>query len=514
MGTKNSVFMRLVAFRKRLTIVQIEREQVMKPKETKFTFVYNEIKQCILEGQISPGNTLPSSRVYCEQFHVSRYTINRVLDALRAEGLIDIRPRLAPIVVSTKDNCNSSNTVFEILKQKESILQVYQTFALILPSLIVFALQGCDVEIMPHYKQTMKALRLRHASGIWRSSSKLVYDILRIGGNSLFSELYSTFGLYNKLKFFTEDYPDFSKHFLQEPLSATSVIDVLKGDDPLTKYNQLSYMCQKLTNSIESALNYLSETTSQCPTQTSLKFSWNPMRGRDYYYSKIIDDLNLKIGLGEYSVGMFLPYEKQLASHYDVSISTVRKALSELEQRGFVKTLNGKGTIVIEPDDTKLHQLALNSGYVEKALLYLHALQLMVLIIRPAALVAVRQITREELDELEDSFTSSDSIYLADILKFIMKHTTLEPLYVILCEINHLLEWGHHFAYYPSKKHTLLQLNKQVILALQQLREGNADSFAEGIADCYRYNLVRMKKHMVEKYKFHNVANIRIPEKY
>ena len=76
------------------------------------------------------------------------------------------------------------------------------------------------------------------------------------------------------------------------------------------------------------------------------------MRGQDYCYSKIVDDLNLKIGLGEYSVGMYLPYEKQLASRYDVSLSTVRKALSELEQRGFVKTLNGKGTIVIKPDDT------------------------------------------------------------------------------------------------------------------------------------------------------------------
>ena len=238
------------------------------------------------------------------------------------------------------------------------------------------------------------------------------------------------------------------------------------------------------------------------------------MRGQDYYYSKIIDDLNLKIGLGEYSVGMFLPSEKRLASQYAVSISTVRKALSELEQRGFVKKLNGKGTIVIEPDDTKLHQLAFNSGYVEKAHRYLHALQLMVLIMRPAALVAAPQFTREELDELADRFTSSDSIYLADILESIMKHITLDPLYIILSEINHLLEWGHHFVYYPSKEHTLLHLNKQVILALQQLREGNVTSFADDIADCYRYNLVRMKKHMVEKYKFYNAANIRVPEKY
>ena len=118
------------------------------------------------------------------------------------------------------------------------------------------------------------------------------------------------------------------------------------------------------------------------------------------------------------------------------------------------------------------------------------------------------------MNELADGFASSDSIYLADIFELIMKHTTLEPLYVILSETNHLLEWGHHFAYYPSRKHTLSHLNKQVILALQLLIEGNAESFADGIADCYRYNLICMKKRMAEKYRFHNVANIRVPEKY
>ena len=160
--------------------------------------------------------------MYCEQFHVSRYTINRVFDALRAEGLVTILPRLAPIVASKKDTCNSTSTVYEILKQKQNILQIYQTFALILPSLMVFSLQGCDVEIMPHYKQAMKALRLGYASGGWSSPSKLGYDILRTGGNSLFSELYSTFGLHNKLAFFTEDCPYFSKHFLEGSVSLTS----------------------------------------------------------------------------------------------------------------------------------------------------------------------------------------------------------------------------------------------------------------------------------------------------
>ena len=238
------------------------------------------------------------------------------------------------------------------------------------------------------------------------------------------------------------------------------------------------------------------------------------MRGQDYCYSKIVDELNLKIGLGEYSVGMLLPYEKQLADQYDVSLSTVRKALSELEQRGFVKKLNGKGTIVIEPNAMKLHQLTHNPGYVKKALRYLHALQLMIFIIRPAVFIAAPQWTKAEMEELAKRLTSPDSVYLADILEFIKKHITLEPLYIIVSETNRLLEWGHHFAYYSSKSNTLSHLNQQVVGAFQQLREGNVIFFADAIADCYRYMLVCMKKNMVEKYKFRSVATIRIPEKY
>ena len=487
----------------------------MKQEKTKYTFVYNEIKQRILSGQIPCGKRLPSSRMLCDQFHVSRFTINRVFDALREENVIDIQPRLAPTVTFKRDIDNVADTLLEILKQKSSIIQVYQTFGLIIPPLLVFASQNCELEFLPHYKQAMRVSRLGRNAGGWRPLSNFGADLLKIGGNALLSELYSTFDLYNRLTFFTEECPHFYECYLQSSVSVSGVIlDILKGHDPFVKHEQLSDIYQHLTHSIERTLKHLSDTAPECPAQTDIAFSWNPMRGQDYCYAKIVDDLNKKIGLGEYSVGMYLPYEKQLAAQYDVSLSTVRKALSELEQRGFVKTLNGKGTMVIEPDDTKLHRLALNSRYVEKVLRYLHALQLMILIIRPAALAAAPQFTREELDELADRFTSSGSIYLADILESIMKHTTLEPLYVILSETTHLLEWGHHFVYYPTKKRTLSHLNKQASLALEQLSEGNIEAFAGGIADCYRYILVCVKKHMVEKYKCFTVAHIRVPEKY
>ncbi len=147
----------------------------------------------------------------------------------------------------------------------------------------------------------------------------------------MFSELYSTFDLYNKLTFFTEECPYFSECFLQGSVSVTGVIiDILKGSDPFAKQEQLSYMYQNLTDSIESTLKYLSDTAPDCPTQTGLSFSWNPMRGHDYYYSKIVDELNLKIGLGEIC-------RRNVSSLRKAAGQTVR-CLNINSQKGIVRT--------------------------------------------------------------------------------------------------------------------------------------------------------------------------------
>ena len=107
--------------------------------------------------------------------------------------------------------------------------------------------------------RAMRASRLGISAGGWRPPSHFGADILKIGGNELFSELYLTFDFYNKLTFFTEECPYFSEHFLRGSVSVTgAIIDILKGKYPLVKHEQLSNVYQKLTDSIESTLKYLS----------------------------------------------------------------------------------------------------------------------------------------------------------------------------------------------------------------------------------------------------------------
>ncbi|GGH11756.1 GntR family transcriptional regulator [Paenibacillus segetis] len=63
-------------------------------------------------------------------------------------------------------------------------------------------------------------------------------------------------------------------------------------------------------------------------------------------YQVIIDDIKSKILSGDYTVGEQIPTESALQSLYEVSRQTVRKAILELSNEGFLRSEKGSGTYV------------------------------------------------------------------------------------------------------------------------------------------------------------------------
>ncbi len=66
-------------------------------------------------------------------------------------------------------------------------------------------------------------------------------------------------------------------------------------------------------------------------------------------YKKIITELKSQIQSGEYKAGDMLPSENELCKHYLTTRVTIRHALSELANVGFIVRHSGKGSIVSEP---------------------------------------------------------------------------------------------------------------------------------------------------------------------
>jgi GntR family transcriptional regulator len=63
-------------------------------------------------------------------------------------------------------------------------------------------------------------------------------------------------------------------------------------------------------------------------------------------YRHIEEDLLGKITQGDLQPGEMIPAERELCEHYGVSRITVRRAIGELETRGYVQRYQGKGTFV------------------------------------------------------------------------------------------------------------------------------------------------------------------------
>ena len=68
----------------------------------------------------------------------------------------------------------------------------------------------------------------------------------------------------------------------------------------------------------------------------------------DRKYFKVYQDIVSQIEGGVYQSNDMLPSEKKLIETYEISRDTVRKALTMLEQNGYIQKIKGKGSFVLD----------------------------------------------------------------------------------------------------------------------------------------------------------------------
>ncbi len=68
-------------------------------------------------------------------------------------------------------------------------------------------------------------------------------------------------------------------------------------------------------------------------------------------YLQIIDQIRLRIAVGDWQPGFKLPSIRELAVATRVSVITVKRAYQELEKEGVIVTQQGKGSFVAQIDD-------------------------------------------------------------------------------------------------------------------------------------------------------------------
>lgn len=74
----------------------------------------------------------------------------------------------------------------------------------------------------------------------------------------------------------------------------------------------------------------------------------SPKSGEPHKYRGVADDLRRRINAGDFEVGRKLPGERDLRTHYEVSLMTVRQALGVLRDEGLIEARQGSGWFLTE----------------------------------------------------------------------------------------------------------------------------------------------------------------------
>ena len=96
--------------------IQIELQPVQTKRASEE--IYNQIRQLILDGEIHPGERLPSERKMMEMMHRSRPTIREAMRMLEREGYIKIYSGSSGAVVQELNVDNAVQSLETIIQMK------------------------------------------------------------------------------------------------------------------------------------------------------------------------------------------------------------------------------------------------------------------------------------------------------------------------------------------------------------------------------------------------------------
>lgn len=459
-------------------------------KKTLFDFVYQDLKEQITTGRLAHGDSLPSAARLCEIYHVGIRTVKDVLARLKSEGLIHTEARKAATVTHPQPDAGAAElaAVQSILRQSSLILEGYETMALLMPSLFFFCARQCgSPDSIHHAIQFTRHTRNRKWLFIHKATSTFLRSLLKESGNLLFSDMYASLEILAQVPLAQQHKHPFLQ-YVEMPGHKTIpwVLESLEKNnlEMVTQRFQIFY--RSVGQTVGEYLDRLSLEHPNVTDDGACTFSWNAGMRYNHYYLQIARELINKIGTGYYQKGTFLPPEAALANEYKVSVVTVRKALAVVNQAGFARTLNGKGTLAGLQSEQDTLQAMKDKGNRLDTLHYLSALQLMALIIYPSALLVFDRLDSSEQARMEAAMQSDPfNIPINVILLRIIDLVPLRPVKTILTEVKNLTLWGYYFAFFDYGTQSKNLLTQKSLEAFSCLKKGDSKGFAANLSGCY-----------------------------
>jgi GntR family transcriptional repressor for pyruvate dehydrogenase complex len=143
----------------------------LKPIKTKKIYeeIVDQIKQLILDGQIKPGDKLPSERHLVESFRVSRASIREALSALEMMGLLEVKTGEGAYIRQLQADSMAASLTWALSMEKGSVLELLEVRKMI------------EVQAAGHAADRITNVELDELESILNSMRMNLYKIGKIG---------------------------------------------------------------------------------------------------------------------------------------------------------------------------------------------------------------------------------------------------------------------------------------------------------------------------------------------
>ena len=411
----------------------------MKGNMERYQVVYSVLKTQIQFGFYKFGDVLPPIENAAADFFVSVDTMRAAYQQLQREGFVTISTNIGTTIVRDygKQEIEQNIQIF-YAQRKNVLIDLSKSLRVLLGHAQWIGFQNVPAEIYRGLRQHGTS----HTQPRISTFEHVIQAYTALGNNLLFRLVWQIY-MFCEIPFFTM--PDNPwRTFIIKDFSPRSLDCCLKQDwDSL---RELVYASQDRL-SLE-LCRFYDETITMSPPEQEFSFQWNSYDKASQICYSLAMDLLISINNGIYPADTLLPSLSKLSHEKQVSVSTVRRALSLLNGVGATKSAKRIGTRVLSS-----HEIAKNCDFtnpaVRKRLLDMaQSLQFLTLSCRDIAESTIRALGEEELNTCRNRLTAlkDERRYeligyaTLDLLKCFAPYKAVRNIYK---ELLQLLFWGY-----------------------------------------------------------------------
>lgn len=401
--------------------------------------VYSVLKTQIQFGLYKFGHTLPTIENAAADFFVSVDTMRAAYLKLQREGFVTISTNTGTTVVKDYGKQEIEENIQEFYgRRKKVLLDLSKSLCPLLGHAQWIGFQNIPAEFYSRLHQYKNNHTLSQTITV-----EHVVQAYTVLDNPLIFRLVWQIFMYCEIPFF--NLPDNPwRSFILKEFSPHSLDCCIKQD-----WDSLRDFVYASQENLSLALcQFYDERIAALPPEQEDSFKWNPYDKASQICYSLAMDLLISISQGRYPADTLLPSLNRLSREKQVSVSTVRRAVSLLNGVGATKSVKGVGTKVL-PSQEIIKNCDFTNPVVRKRLLDMaQSLQFLTLSCRDIAEDTIRllgegelQTCRKRLAALKERQRYELTAYTAlDLLKCFAPYEAVRTVYKELLQI---LFWGY-----------------------------------------------------------------------